>query len=423
MGEQSNQVQLKNFNRRTVLNYIRKNRTATKAGLAAATGLTFMAIKKILEELMELQLIRCDDMESGGMGRRAVTYAVNETYKYTVGVHINKFVTSIALLDLRGEIQVVERFAMQQEFMNQNAFMERLVESIKNVISKSGVGREKVLGIGVGVPGPVDTDNGVVLTPPNIPMLNYLPLKEILEQKTDCSVYVHKDTNVISFGEYWYGDGRTAFHERKAFHDLAYVDVDMGIGSGLIIDGKINIGANSIAGEFGHITIDINGPVCNCGNKGCLEAMSSGLAVLRELKSQLEKEPEHPLYARRDALVIEDVFDMAEKKDLLTISILNQSAFYLGVAVSNLINILDPQIIILGGILIQKYPRYFDVVSNVANSRKVKGAKENMLAISKLGENAGVIGAGEIVADNFFNKRVNEIFIKNAKDISCQEAT
>ena len=135
--------------------------------------------------------------------------------------------------------------------------------------------------------------------------------------------------------------------------------------------------------------------------------------MLRELKSQLVKEPGHPLYEKRESLVIEDVFEMAEKKDLLTISILNQSAFYVGVAISNLINILDPQIIILGGILIQKYPRYFDIVSNVANARKVKGAKENLLAISKLGENAGVIGAGEIVADNFFNELVNEVFSRN----------
>nr|WP_308628590.1 ROK family protein [uncultured Eisenbergiella sp.] len=423
MGEQTNQVQLKNFNRRTVLNYIRKNKTATKAGLASVTGLTFMAIKKILEELEELHLIRCDEMEAGGMGRRAVTYAVNETYRYVVGIHINKFVTSIAMMDLRGEILEVERCSMQQDFPNQSAFVEMLVSEIEKVIQRSGIEKDNILGIGVGVPGPVDTENGVILTPPNIPMLSYLPLKEILESKCGCSVYVQKDTNVIAFGEYWYGSGSIrgsgSIHGSVPFHgndcyDLAYVDVDMGIGSGLIIDGKLNIGANSIAGEFGHITIDINGPLCNCGNKGCLEAMSSGIAVLRELKAQLEKEPGHPLYAKREDLVIEDVFKMAEKKDLLTISILNQSAFYVGVAVSNLINILDPQIIILGGILIQKYPRYFDIVTNVANARKVKGAKENFLAVSKLGENAGVIGAGEIVADNFFNEKVNEVFCKNA---------
>lgn len=205
MGEQTNQVQLKNFNRRTVLNYIRKNKTATKAGLATATGLTFMAIKKILEELEGLHLIRCDEMEAGGMGRRAVTYAVNETYRYTVGIHINKFVTSIALMDLRGEILEVERCSMQQEFPNQNAFVELLVSGIEKVIKKSGIEKEKLLGIGVGVPGPVDTENGIILTPPNIPMLSYLPLKEILEQKCGYSVYVQKDTNVIAFGEYWYG--------------------------------------------------------------------------------------------------------------------------------------------------------------------------------------------------------------------------
>ena len=413
MGEQTNQVQLKNFNRRTVLNYIRKNKTATKAGLATATGLTFMAIKKILEELEGLHLIRCDEMEAGGMGRRAVTYAVNETYRYTVGIHINKFVTSIALMDLRGEILEVERCSMQQEFPNQNAFVELLVSEIEKVIKKSGIEKEKLLGIGVGVPGPVDTENGIILTPPNIPMLSYLPLKEILGQKCGYSVDVQKDTNLIAFGEYWYGDGSVR-NNRNYCYDLAYVDADMGIGAGLKINEKLNIGANSIAGEFGHITIDINGPLCNCGNRGCLEAMSSGIAVLRELKAQLEKEPEHPLYEKRENLVIEDVFKMAEKKDLLTISILNQSALYVGVAISNLINILDPQIIILGGILIQKYPRYFDIVTNVANSRKVKGAKENYIAVSKLGENAGVIGAGEIVADNFFNEKVNELFCKNA---------
>lgn len=406
MSEQNHQVQLKNFNRRTVLNYIRKNKTATKAGLASVTGLTFMAIKKILEELEELNLIRCDQMESGGIGRKAVSYAINENYRYTIGVHINKFITGIALMNLCGEVIEIEKCSMEREFSGQSEFVDMLVACMEAIIAKADVKRETILGIGVGAPGPVDCDSGVILTPPNMPVLNYLPLKETLEGRTGLPVYLNKDTNVIAFGEYWCG-------ETKDCSSLVYVDVDMGIGSGLIIDGKMNVGANCIAGEFGHITLDVNGPLCNCGNKGCLEAMSSGIAVLKQLELQLEKEASHPLYTKKEALVIEDVFEMADKKDLVTMSILNQSACCVGIAVSNLINILDPEMIILGGILIQRYPRYFSIVRDVANSRKVKGAKENHMCVSSLREKAGVIGAGEIVADQFFNKLVNEVFLKN----------
>ena len=380
-----------------------RNGTATKAGLASVTGLTFMAIKKILAELQELNLIRDGQMESGGMGRKAVSYVINENYRYTIGIHINKFITGIALLNLRGQILAIERYSMDKEFENQNDFVTMLAEAVNRVIEKSGVKRDDILGIGVGAPGPLDCESGVILTPPNMPMLDYLPLKETLEGRTGFPVFLNKDTNVIAFAEYWYRNNRDC-------SNLAYVEVDMGIGSGIIIDGKLNVGANCIAGEFGHITIDLNGPLCNCGNRGCLEAMSSGIAVLRMLGEQLENQKDHPLYHKRNSLTIEDVFEMTDKKDLLTISILNRSAFYVGVAVSNLINTFDPEMIILGGILIQKYPMYFNIVQDVANQRKVKGAKENYMAVSVLRENAGVIGAGEIVTDHFFNQFVNEVF-------------
>lgn len=406
MTDRSTQIQLKNFNRRTVLNYIRKNTTATKAGLASVTGLTFMAIKKILEELEGLDLIRGGQLESGGMGRKAVCYSINENFKYTIGIHINKFITGIALMNLRGQIVESRQYSMEKGFENQNDFVDMLTNSVEEVIRCSGIEREDILGIGVGAPGPVDDVNGIILTPPNMPMLNYLPLQEILEGRTGFPVYVNKDANVIAFGEYWYG-------KTQDCSNLVYIDVDMGIGSGLIIDGRLNVGANGVAGEFGHITIDLNGPLCNCGNRGCLEAMSSGIAVIKILSEQLEREENHELYQKRRELEIEDVLGMAQKKDLLTISILNKSAFYVGAAISSLINILDPQMIILGGILIHRYSRYFEIVQDVANSRKVKSAKENHLAVSVLGENAGVIGAGEVVADHFFNEKVNEVFEKN----------
>ena len=134
MAEQNNQVQLKNYNRRTVLNYIRKHRTATKAGLASVTGLTFMAIKKILAELEELNLIRCDQMESTGIGRKAVSYAINENYRYSIGIHINKFVTGVVLMNLQGQVIARENYSMDKDFSGQNEFVDMLIQAVERVI-------------------------------------------------------------------------------------------------------------------------------------------------------------------------------------------------------------------------------------------------------------------------------------------------
>lgn len=151
-NNQNNQVQLKNYNRRTVLNYIRKNGTATKAGLASVTGLTFMAIKKILAELEELNLVRNDQMETTGVGRKAVSYAINENYRYSIGIHINKFVTGVVLMNLQGQVIARENYSMDKEFSGQNEFVDMLIRAVNLVIESSGIGRDKILGIGVGAP-------------------------------------------------------------------------------------------------------------------------------------------------------------------------------------------------------------------------------------------------------------------------------
>ena len=395
------QIQLKNYSRISLLNYIRRNNQVTKARLASVTGLTFMAVKKILEELIKLNLVREYSYQNGGVGRRAVTYTVNENYAYTVGLHINVFRTSAAVMDLQGKILEKET-AEAAQASSQAELVEQISSLVERVIEKSGVCREKLLGLGVGAPGPVNSQEGVVLSPPNFPLLRYLPLKHILEERLRLPVFLQKDTNAIAMGEYWRGAG-------AGCSDMVYIEADMGIGSSFILNGATYEGANYIAGEFGHITLDLNGPVCNCGGRGCLEAVGSGLALLRQMKEQLAELPGHPLYEKRAGLTIEDLMEMARKNDPLTISTLNKAAFYMGAAVSNLINILDPQLIILGGILTMEYPQYYRVVRDATLSKRVQGTRENVIVQSALGGRAGVIGAGEIVANNFYTTLVNQV--------------
>lgn len=400
------EIQLKYINRRSVLKYIRRNEIVTKTSLAEATGLTFSAVKKILDELEKLKLVQCGKMHSDCVGRNSVTYALNADYRFAVGIYINRKNTSVAIVNLGGKILFREDINFDYGGITQQKFVESVIHTVVQLIERSGLNREEILGVGVGVPGPIDVERGMALTPPNMPILNYLPLKEILESGLNMPVYVHKDTNVIALGEYWHGTS-------EKVSDLVYVDIDMGIGSGIVIDGNISAGAEGKGGEFGHMTIDLNGPVCKCGNKGCLETMASGLGIIRMMEQELENTPEHFLYPKRHELHISDVLDAYDANDMLTISIINKSAFYVGVGIANIINFFDPERIVLGGVIIRRVHNYLSIVKNVANQRMLKNTGMDNIKISGLGDDAGVIGAAEIVTDTFYHNTVNSILGKN----------
>ena len=403
---ESNQIQLKNINRRSVLNYIRKNKTATKAGVAAATGLTFAAIKKILDELESMELVRFSSIEKKGVGRNSVVYEINADYGYIISIYVNRKAIHIAVVNMGGAIVSKQKLPMENRELTQKELIEDILQSVREVIRQSGVAEHKFIGVGIGVPGPIDLERGLILTPPNMPVLRYLPMREIMEAKLGLPVYLQKDTNVLALGEYWHGA-----HQTK--NNLVYLDVDMGLGSGLIMDGKIHVGAEGKAGEYGHVTIDPHGPRCKCGNYGCLEVMGSGLAILRDFREQLEMTPEHPLYQKRKNLEIDDVIQAVRGNDMTAISIVNKAAYNVGIGVANLINFLDPEVVVLGGLCIRNFPGSFDIISNVARERMMKNNGANNIVCSQLGMDAGVVGCADVAIDYFFQNTVNELWNKS----------
>ncbi len=341
-------MQLKNGNRISVLNFIRHNRSISKAHLAQVSGLTFMAIQKIIEDLVTLGLVREDNVRSGLSGRKSVHYTVDENYGYSVGLHINMFKTTTAVMDLHGTILSFKEMDMQGLSDRADDFIDGLADGVHEVITTSGINHAKLLGLGIAAPGPVNPVDGMILSPPNLPFLRYLPIGQIMQERLSLPVGLCKDTNAMAMGEYWRGAG-------EGHEGLIYLDADMGIGSGLIMMNKLQDGANHVAGEFGHITVDPNGPMCNCGNRGCLEAVSSGIAILRDAKSMILEKPKHPLYDKLDNLTIHELLQIGTRGDTTAISILNRAAYKLGEAVANLINILDPEVIIIGGILVRAH--------------------------------------------------------------------
>ena len=213
---------------------------------------------------------------------------------------------------------------------------------------------------------------------------------------------VFLDINSNSSTVFIFLSPRIPFLHKYELFRKPYVDADMGIGSGLIIMNKLQDGAHQVAGEFGHITADPDGPLCNRGNPGCLEAVSSGIAILREAKKQIAERSNHPLRDKLDTLTIHELLEIGGKGDATAIIILNHSAYKLGEAVATLINMLDPEVIIIGGMLVFGYEPYLNIIRETALQRRLPGMRENQIVRAKCGRQAGVIGAGELVADNFF---------------------
>lgn len=376
------------MNRSSLLSILRRQR-ATRVQLAERTGLTFMAVTRNLKELLELGLIREDGLEDSPVGRKSVVYTINETFAYTAGIYINMYETQAAVMDLQGSVVSFCRLPMPPSMPSLTRLVEQVSALLREAIGRAGVPAEKLLGVGIGVPGPVDPERGVVLTPPNLPCLQYIPLKGIIEQAVQLPALLQKDANVTALGEMRHGAAR-------GYNDMMYIYADMGIGGGLILNGKLHLGCNAGAGEIGHITLDLNGPICNCASVGCLEALASGLAIVRRYQHEKGGHP-----------TIADILGAAKNNEPCAVMCLNDSARWLGVAVGGLINLLDLPVIVIGGLLPEQYAPYLDIVRQSALEKKMKHCRNNHILPSALGSTAGIIGAGELVADRFFK---NDVF-------------
>jgi predicted NBD/HSP70 family sugar kinase/predicted transcriptional regulator len=392
---------LKNVNRFSILNYIRRNRFTTKAAIAAESGLSFMAVQNIIGELESAGLVRQASLEGGRLGRKSATYIINEKYAYTLGLHINMFETKAALLNLKGDILGIKSLPMEGIGDDAAQFIELTSDMIHSLINENDLNGGKILGLGIGTPGPVNIEDDRILSPPNMKMLRYLPFRRMMEDRIGIPVILHRDANAIAMGEYWCGAG-------FGYNNMVYIDADMGIGCGLVFDSELLVGKNYVAGEFGHITIAPMGPICNCGKQGCLEAVGSGISILRDFTERIRKSPEHPLYAEIGKINIQQILKLGNEHDLPAISVLNEAAHNMGIAIVNLINILDPDIIIMGGILTTGYDEYLEIIKEVVISNRLNRSSENLIVKTANGDKAGIIGAGEIVVDNFFKSLVGQ---------------
>ena len=304
--------------------------------------------------------------------------------KYVIGVDLGGTKISTAISTIEGNILANVVLPTKAE-EGEAAVLGRIVQSIDEVIVGSSTSIDEIEAIGIGSPGPLDAKKGIIITTPNLPFKDY-NLVQPLKEKYNIPVYLDNDANAAAIGEYMFGAG-------KGKNSIVYFTVSTGVGGGAVLDGKVYRGHTSNALEIGHTTVDPNGPRCNCGNLGCLEAMSSGTAIAKKGKEAVSTNVETSL-KKHDTVTSYEVFKEAEAGDEVAKDIIDNALTYLGIGVANAIATFDPEVIIIGGGVSKAGDIVFDTVKKVVNKRCFKSMAESCEIVpAGLGSDAGVVGA------------------------------
>jgi glucokinase len=275
------------------------------------------------------------------------------------------------------------------------AVTQAILASVCTALDQAGIVGTELAGIGIGAPGLSNPETGVVFTSPHLPGWKDVPLKDIVEEEMGVKTYLINDANAAALGEMRFGAARGA-------RNFVYVTLSTGIGGGIVIDGQIYSGALGTAGEIGHMTIDIDGPPCDCGNTGCWETLASGTALAREAKKCLKEGDRTSILEYADGSInkvtAETVHRAAEQGDALAKELIARTSYYVGVGLANLINIFNPELIIIGGGLSNMGAMLLEPAYKVAAERAYRVAFAHVrFARPELGRNSGVIGVAAYV--------------------------
>ena len=304
--------------------------------------------------------------------------------------------TIVAVVLPTGKI-ISRRYYLTLADEGTRAVLNRLSSAINQSIAQARLKNTELIGIGIAAAGILDTRKGIVATSPNLPGWHNVQLRDVIAARSGLATYLINDASAAALGEHRFGAGR-------GFDNLLYLTVSTGIGGGIIINGELYSGADGCAGELGHITIEADGPQCHCGNFGCLEAMASGWAISTEAVTRINQGEKSSIIelvdSRLENITAETVAAAARGGDRLACDIVTKAANYLGIGLANLVNIFNPELIVIGGGLSKMGNMLLRPARKVIEERAFRLPAQSVRIVrAQLGSNAGIIGAAAYVYD------------------------
>ncbi|KKK38691.1 ROK family transcriptional regulator [Mesobacillus campisalis] len=377
---------MKSVNKSIILNKIRIAEPISRAQIAKETSLTPPTVSSIVKELLEEGLVRESQLGESSGGRKPTMLHINSGAFYVIGVDAGPETVEGVLTDLTGEILQRAKQKLEKP-LNNEKFIDILKDNIRHNLAAPGIDQTKIIGIGIAMHGVVDVETGMSLVAPNLNLKN-VPIKQELEKEFNIAIKVENDARAMALGESWFGGHGEA-------DSMVAVNIGRGVGAGVVMNGKLYHGAQGIAGEFGHMTIDLNGSICECGNPGCLQTFVSGASIAERARSRMgEGAPSTG----------QEVYELAQEGHAASIKLLQETGRIIGIGLINLVHLINPRKIVLGGGVMKSEAFLMPAILETIRQRALTPkARQTSISVTRLGEDATLLGAVALLLVEMFD--------------------
>ena len=386
-NDNSSGVALKNkILKGLIFKFLDQTESASINEISKEINISVPKTTSLITELIEEGLISDYGKFDSTGGRKANLYGLIGDAGFILGVDVKKYYINIGLLNFKKQL-INQKSRITFKLDNTAESLNQLIQIIQNFIKEVGIKKDKILSLGINLSGRINHTKGYSYT---FFHFQEEPLSEIIQEKIGIKTYLENDSRAMAFGEFCNGEVNTE-------KNVLFVNLDYGIGLGILIDGKVYYGKSGFSGEFGHIPFFNNEIICHCGKKGCLETEASGNALLRKFKEKIKLGSTSSVLKKNkkvEDISLTDLILAAQNEDVLIIELLAELGENLGKGLAVLINVFNPELIIIGGTLSETGEYLKLPIKSSINKYSLSLVNtDTELKLSKLGEKAGIIGA------------------------------
>ncbi len=382
------QALVREINLSVIINHLRTNAPISRAALAETTGLNKTTVSSLVNELIERQFVQEIGLASSSAGRPATLLKLNPTAGFIVSCEIGTYFILVICTDFSPK--VIWRHQEPFDFeLGQHAIIERMLAILNLAIEAGCNSSGPLLGITVGIPGLVDQSTGTLLFAPNLGWRD-LPVRAILQESFKVPLFVDNEGNIAALGEHYFGAA-------QGYEEVLYISAGVGLGGGIVHGGRVFSGVTGVGAEFGHMTLDPDGEICKCGNQGCWETQVSQQALFRHVWRRIDQGEASILSemtgGRRASLTMPLIVAAAHAGDAVTRDALEIIGRHLGIGIASLVNALNPELVVFGGILSLAGEFLLPVIIKEVERRALKWNREAMqLVLARHSSDACVMG-------------------------------